>query len=94
VFNGISVIIPNVFTPNQDGINEVFSIKTDGITELICEIYDRWGLKMYSWNSPTGFWDGTANGKQCTEGTYYYVVNTRDFKGVAHTYKGYMQLIR
>lgn len=94
VFNGIKVVIPNVFTPNQDNINDIFSIKTDGINELICEIYDRWGLKMYSWNGPTGFWDGTTNGKACSDGTYYYVVNTKDVKGVAQVYKGYVQLIR
>lgn len=94
VLNGVVITIPNVFTPNGDLINDVFSIKTEGVNSLKCEIYDRWGLKLYSWDSLTGYWDGTTNGKQCSDGTYFYVVTAVDVKGKEHTFNGYLQLLK
>ncbi len=94
VIGGVTVTIPNVFSPNDDKINDVFSIKTEGIKELAVEIYDRWGLKMYGWNSISGYWDGTTNGKRCSDGTYFYVVTAIDYKGIAKTYHGYLQLLK
>jgi gliding motility-associated-like protein len=94
VINGLNVVIPNIFTPNGDQINDVFSIKTEGISELSCDIYDRWGLKLYSWNGLTGSWDGTYQGKKCADGTYYYVVNTTNLKGVVESHEGFVQLLK
>jgi len=94
VLNGVVVTIPNIFSPNDDNINDVFSIKTEGIRELSCDIYDRWGLKLYGWNGTTGYWDGTTNGKQCSVGTYFYIVTVTDVKGVTETYRGHLQLLK
>jgi len=94
VINGITVVVPNVFSPNGDLINDVFSVKTEGIRELSCDIYDRWGLKLYGWNNPKGFWDGTTNGKACSDGTYYYIINVIDLKGEPHAYEGFLQLLK
>jgi gliding motility-associated-like protein len=94
VLNGVTVTIPNVFSPNGDLINDVFSVKMDGVKEFTCDIYDRWGLRIYGWNGGTGSWDGTYQGKPCSDGTYFYVITTLDIKGGAKDYKGYVQLIR
>ena len=96
VLNGIGVTIPNVFSPNGDNINDVFSVKTSGISNLTCSIYDRWGLKLYDWNGTAGFWDGTdmKNGKTVSDGTYYYVIEATDIKHKNHKYQGYLQLIK
>jgi gliding motility-associated-like protein len=96
VLNGIDVTIPNVFSPNADNINDVFSVKTSGISNLTCNIYDRWGLKLYDWNGTAGFWDGTdiKNGKSVTDGTYYYVIEATDIKKENHKYQGFIQLIK
>ena len=94
VLMNISLVIPNVFSPNDDGINDFFSIKTTGITDLNCDIFDRWGLKLFSWNGVTGYWDGTEKTKKAVEGTYYYVVQTTDVKGVSQTSKGFIELVR
>ncbi|HXU26399.1 MAG TPA: gliding motility-associated C-terminal domain-containing protein, partial [Bacteroidia bacterium] len=94
VLTTVSLVIPNVFSPNDDGINDFFSIKTTGITDLSCDIFDRWGLKLYSWNGVTGFWDGTEKTKKAVEGTYYYVIQTTDVKGTSQTNKGFIELVR
>lgn len=96
VLPGITITIPNVFTPNTDGINDVFTIKSTGFAELNCSIFDRWGLKLYSWEGIAGSWDGTdsKNGKTVSDGTYYYIIEAKDVKKEKHKYQGYIQLIR
>lgn len=86
----ISMVIPNIFTPNGDGINDVFSLKTSGFTNLTCDIFDRWGLKLYTFNNPAGYWDGS----KAVDGTYFYVIQSTDVKGEAHKYNGFVQLIK
>lgn len=69
--------VPNVFTPNGDGINDAFSLRTTNLTEITCTIFDRWGVKMYDVKSATGniAWDGkTLDGKEVPEGTYFYMI--------------------
>jgi gliding motility-associated-like protein len=96
VLNGIEITIPNVFSPNGDGINDFFSVKSSGLNTLSCAIYDRWGLKLYQWDGVNGHWDGTEmkNGKGVTDGTYYYIIETTDIKKASNKHEGYIQLIR
>lgn len=88
-----TITIPNVFSPNTDNINDNFEIKGTGITNLSCDIYDRWGLKLYSF-SGLGGWDGTGKGGKEPDGTYFYVILVTDIKGDNHKYNGFIQLIR
>ncbi|MGZ3863989.1 MAG: T9SS type B sorting domain-containing protein [Bacteroidia bacterium] len=92
----VVIIIPNVFTPNGDGINDVFSITGVGISNFNCRIYDRWGIFLYEWSDLKGGWDGknVSNGKEVTDGTYYYIIKYLDDKLKAYTKQGYLQLIR
>jgi gliding motility-associated-like protein len=94
VLTNISLVIPNVFSPNDDGINDFFSVKSTGIVNLSCDIFDRWGLKLYSWNGVNGFWDGTEKSHKAVDGTYFYVIQTTDIKGESQTSKGFIQLIK
>lgn len=81
-----SVLIPNVFTPNDDGINDVFSLKFP--TESTA-IYNRWGVEVFSSTDGT-LWDGkTASGIDVKDGTYYYIIST-----TLNTYSGFIQLTR
>jgi gliding motility-associated-like protein len=94
VTEAYSIIVPNVFTPNGDGINDNYMVKSEGVSALNVEIFDRWGLKMFSSsiNSP---WDGkTAGGKDAPDGTYFYLINATSNKGVSQEYKGFLTLIR
>ncbi|MCC6838126.1 MAG: gliding motility-associated C-terminal domain-containing protein, partial [Bacteroidia bacterium] len=82
-------IIPNVFSPNDDGINDVFRIE-DLPKEYTIKIYDRWGITVFESNNQNTFWNGrTSSGINCVEGTYFYYVKTED-----EVYKGFLQLIR
>ena len=64
--------IPNVFTPNADGNNDLFYIATqEGVTVIKFEIFDRWGEKVHDGTYP---WDGTYRGKLCAQGVYVYSI--------------------
>lgn len=78
--------IPNVFTPNGDGINDVFKVNLSGnaLQNFRIDIYDRWGLLIFTSESINYKWDGrTTSGKKVVEGTYFYIVelNGTVYKG-------------
>lgn len=89
-----SIIAPNVFTPNNDGKNDVFKFKTIGIKKLECTIYDRWGLKLYEWDGVNGGWDGNTKNGVAPDGTYFYVLEYLDFSNKVSSSKGILQLFR
>ncbi len=72
--------IPNVFTPNNDGLNDCFEIKAarPDCFEYV-EIYDRWGIRTFRSTEFDRCWDGTFMGKAVPEGAYVYVVRVGDF---------------
>ena len=69
-------IVPNVFTPNGDGINDILMITAHGLGTVHAQIFNRWGQKEYEWNTLNGGWDGySASGVPAVEGTYYIILN-------------------
>jgi gliding motility-associated-like protein len=89
------ISIPNVFTPNGDLANDTFLVTWTGLSDLRCEIYDRWGVLIYKWNGLTGGWDGrTDTGKMATDGVYYYIVNAITLTGEVREFSGFVHLIR
>jgi|SRR4051812_19753864 OOP family OmpA-OmpF porin len=83
----------NVFTPNEDGINDDWIIRNLPKNSQI-KIYDRWGVMVGGVEGPEGIqgtfkWDGrTTSGERCKDGVYYYVITADKTK------KGFIQLIR
>lgn len=78
------IFIPNVFSPNGDLANDVFDIRSSGLTEYGLQIYNRWGQLMFDSEDPTEKWDGkNLSGNVCPDGTYYFILkaisNSRDF---------------
>lgn len=71
------VNVPNVFTPNGDGKNDVFCVQAFSVEAFEAVILNRWGRKVYEWHDPEGGWDGRINGKYASPGTYYYIVTAR-----------------
>jgi len=68
------VFIPNAFSPNGDGVNDVFKMTTSaGIDLLQFAVYNRWGNKVWSSTDFRAAWDGTYNGKIQNMETYYYI---------------------
>ncbi len=68
------LLVPNVFTPNGDGVNDEFRVAYRSLKEFHCWIYNRWGMLIYEWTDPAKGWDGTINGRPAAEGAYYYVI--------------------
>jgi len=87
--------IPNVFTPNEDGVNDLFHIKLKGVKSAEGYIYNRWGQLLYSWDALKNSWDGIAsNGEKSPDATYYYIIKVIDKKDKEHLAPGYVLLIR
>ncbi|MBI5219297.1 MAG: gliding motility-associated C-terminal domain-containing protein, partial [Bacteroidia bacterium] len=87
---------PTSFSPDNDGINDVFKVYGHGINPagFILYIYDRWGELMYkSENIETG-WDGRYGGKKVKSGTYTWLVNFKYLSGVQQTKSGPVTVIR
>lgn len=69
------VFIPNIFTPNQDGVNELFEIsgKSCGYDQM--QVFNRWGTRIFETDKPFEvFWDGYYEGRECTQGVYFYIL--------------------
>jgi gliding motility-associated-like protein len=91
------VEVPNVFTPNGDGSNDTFFLRTTNLTEIDAVIFDRWGNKVFEMRSDKGniVWDGKNQyGKECSSGTYFYVIKTTGKDGKETEQKGTVNIYR
>jgi len=88
--------IPNTFTPNGDGINEVFNAKWKGMKTYKMHIFNRWGDLLFTTENPEIGWDGRANeGDHLSEQeVYVYLFETTDFLDISHEYVGKITIIR
>jgi gliding motility-associated-like protein len=67
------IYIPDSFTPNEDGVNEVFSVKGTGIDKIRVMVFNRWGELLYTWNCLDDCgWDGYYMGSKVQNGVYAY----------------------
>ena len=90
-----TIFIPNIFTPNGDGSNDLWLVTTKNMKEVYYDIYDRWGLKIAEYNGLTGGWNGeTKNGGAAPDGTYYYVLHATAINGKTVDQSGFLQLLR
>jgi gliding motility-associated-like protein len=72
-------VIPNAFSPNGDGINDVWNIKyLETYPDCIVEVFNRYGQPVFSSKGYSKPWDGTINGSPLSEGVYYYVINPKN----------------
>ena len=76
VFECLDYQLPNVFTPNGDGINDLFTpfMPYSGVTKIEMEIFNRWGKREFRTEDPDILWDGTSESTHlpCSDGVYYY----------------------
>lgn len=66
------VYIPNAFSPNGDGKNDILYVRGDILTDLYFAIYNRWGERVFETTQLSVGWDGTYKGKRCQQGVYDY----------------------
>ncbi|MDH7460084.1 PKD domain-containing protein [Chitinophagaceae bacterium 26-R-25] len=72
------VKVPNVFTPNGDGINDTWNIKNlADYVDCTVNVFNRYGQKVYTSHGYSTPWDGRMNGSPLPVGTYYYVINVK-----------------
>ena len=91
----IDIAPPNVFTPNNDGVNDVFKITSKNIVTFNCKIYNRWGLLVNELTKVNEAWDGCSKGGlECATGIYYYTLNALVENGKEYNENGFVHLIK
>lgn len=94
VKNSFKILIPNVFTPNNDGLNDKYEILATGIKEYSLVLFNRWGQVIFTSDDVTKQWDGTVNGEPLPDSEYFYTLVVKDKLEVVSSYKGIFTLIR
>lgn len=93
VIEDFNIIIPNVFTPNNDGQNDLWDVTISGLaTDISCTVSSRWGNEVYRHSGDEISWDGTHEGKPVSDGVYFYLINLKTFEGELKRYKGFIHL--
>jgi gliding motility-associated-like protein len=90
----MTIEVPNIFTPNQDGTNDYFRI--EGIEDQYSlQVFNRWGQVVFSESPYLNIWDGVAtNGQELSGGTYYYILTPIEQTEELETYTGNVLLQR
>lgn len=90
----ISLTIPNVFTPNADGMNDFLSLEGLNINSINIKILNRWGQLVFESNDINDSWNGkTTENKECPSGTYFYII-TAENEQSSKIFKGTITLLR
>ena len=94
----IDLIIPNGFSPNNDGIDDKFIIVRPYGTNVNLTIVNRWGNVVFNSDNYNNDWDGKGKssllGQDLQEGTYYYSVIATSLSGISQRFSGYIMLAR
>ncbi len=91
-----TMFIPNTFTPDENGVNDVFLPKMYGVREFKMDIYDRWGSLIFSSTDSKIGWNGKVKGTGETvkDDTYVYVIYVRDLMNSPHKYRGHITVVK
>jgi gliding motility-associated-like protein len=88
------IFVPNAFTPNGDGLNDILYVYGNTIDELYFAVYDRWGEKVFDTNRQGVGWDGTFRNQELPPDVYGYYLEARCFNGEVFFKKGNVTLLR
>ncbi len=89
-----SIYVPNAFTPNADGLNDVFMAATEGIEEFEAYIFDRWGNMLYTWTNENDGWNGMYRGDLVQEDVYVWKIRAIGVEGKRYGLVGHVSVIR
>jgi gliding motility-associated-like protein len=88
------LLVPNAFTPNGDGLNDVFLPKTLFISSFALTVYNSWGEAIFHSNDLSQGWDGKKGGQECPVGVYAYTVDVSDPQGNKLSSRGTVTLLK
>lgn len=88
------IYVPNAFTPNGDGLNDVFQPKGYYIKKFEMDIFDRWGERIFSTKDIAQGWDGTVKGKNVENSVYVWKAIVIDIQNKRHELTGHVTLIK
>jgi len=95
VYQAPEIYLPNAFTPNGDGLNDLYKGKPVGIREFkYLKIFNRFGQQVFYTTDFLNGWDGTFNGKQQNSGVYVVIASGIDYRGLVVERQGTVMLIR
>ena len=94
ILDDTPVFVPDAFSPNGDGNNDMLFVRGPGIVDMSFLIYDRWGSKVFESQHPDNGWDGRARGEDMPSGIYIYVLVARLNDGEKLELKGDITLVR
>ncbi|MFX3625907.1 MAG: gliding motility-associated C-terminal domain-containing protein [bacterium] len=87
-------IVPTAFSPNGDGLNDVFTVHKDNIVQVKMTIFNRWGEIIFDEEGRSPSWDGTYKGAACPTDHYIYLIELKDITGKKYNGKGTVTLLR
>ena len=90
----VFLYVPNSFTPNTDGLNDMFQVKGVNFENFNMMIFNRWGELLYETNDPLSGWNGTFKGNDCQQDVYVYVIRYYNLKHIMYQKVGHINLIR
>ncbi len=90
----IKLFIPNAFSPNDDGLNEIFKVVATEIADFELLIYNRWGEKLFESNDQNKGWNGKYKNKSYPIGVYYYQIKYKTESGETKNVFGLLHLVR
>lgn len=88
-----ALVCPNAFSPNGDGVNDIWKVSYRSLIDFNCEIFNRNGQKIYGFTDPSDGWDGTWHGKTVKPGVYYYVIIATGADGKKYKKSGDINII-
>lgn len=94
IIPGGLLIVPNAFSPNGDGANDVFQVIHKNISLKSFKIFNRWGQELFYTTDIKKGWDGNYKGKPCELGVYFYLIEYSDPYGKNGVKKGDVTLVR
>ena len=95
VYKTADIYVPNAFSPNHDGHNDVLRVVAPSIRVLkVFAVYDRWGAQVFTTANPGVGWDGTRGGRELASGVYVWVAVGVDYQGRTVERRGTVMLVR
>ena len=88
------VFVPNIFSPNSDGQNDILFVRGQGILNFTFQVYDRWGEKVFQTTSVDQGWNGLFRGQEMSPAVFMYIVDVNFTNGSSQVIKGDVTLVR